>query len=297
MSIEAMAISLHHSKTQGATKLVLLGIANHEGDGGAWPAISTLARYAGGVNRRTVQRAIQELIDLGEISCEVNGGGYGDAKPNLYRVTLRCPQNCDGSTAHRKTEGGGLGVTPGGGLGVTGGAVWMSPKPSIEPSIKNHPFNAQKIERLFDLFWEVYPRRVGKIAARKAFIKAIKTEDAEMIIESARSFANDPNQPTSKQFIAHPTTWLNEGRWSDGPLPDRVRTAEELAVIAREKYEQDREASLRASERRSAEEARIRAEALANPPERCEHDRVKVVCPKCSDFGRSFTKVDPERNS
>lgn len=34
MSIEAMAVALHHSKTQGATKLVLLGIANHEGDGG-----------------------------------------------------------------------------------------------------------------------------------------------------------------------------------------------------------------------------------------------------------------------
>lgn len=284
MSIEAMAICLHHSKTQGATKLVLLGIANHEGDGGAWPAISTLARYAGGVNRRTVQRSIQELIELGEISCDVNGGGFGDAKPNLYRVTLRCPQNCDGSTAHRKTEGGGLGVTPGGGLGVTGGAVWVSPEPSIEPSIKNHPFNAQKIERLFNLFWDVYPRRVGKIAAQKAFAKAIKGADAEMIIEAAKSFADDPNLPVNKQFIAHPTTWLNEGRWSDGPLPERVKSAEELAVLARERAEKDREAAQRAAERRSAELAQQRAEVEANPPQRCEHDRVKVMCPKCSDI-------------
>jgi DNA-binding transcriptional regulator YhcF (GntR family) len=67
MSNEAMAIALHHSRSSGTTKLVLLGIANHDGDGGAWPSLATLATYAGGVSERTVSRAIGELVELGEV--------------------------------------------------------------------------------------------------------------------------------------------------------------------------------------------------------------------------------------
>jgi hypothetical protein len=155
-------------------------------------------------------------------------------------------------------------------------------------NIENNLNKKTKLKELYDdldfqTFWSFYPRRMNKRAAVKAWVAAVKETPAQNIIEGAARFGADPNLP-QPQFIPYPATWLNNERWSDGPLPERVRTAEELAVIAREKYEQEREASLRASERRSAEEARIRAEALANPPERCEHDRVKVMCPKCSDF-------------
>jgi hypothetical protein len=43
MSIEAVATVLNHSKARGRAKLVLIGIANHLGDQGAWPSISTLS--------------------------------------------------------------------------------------------------------------------------------------------------------------------------------------------------------------------------------------------------------------
>lgn len=289
MSIEAMAVSLHHSKTQGATKLVLLGIANHEGDGGAWPSISTLARYAGGVNRRTVQRCIQELINLGEITCEVNGGGQGDARPNLYRVTLRCPQNCDGSSAHRKIEGGGVDVAggrsqchPGGGAGVTGGAVPVSPEPSINH--KENQYMPEEVQKAFEEFWNIYPRREGKRAALKAFLKALEDSDLDAVMAGARRFATDPNLPVIKQYIAHPATWLNQGRWEDDPLPVREMTPEERQEIAKRKAEADRVIA-------QAENARMRAESdaakkamEANPPKRCEHDRVLVMCNTCSPF-------------
>lgn len=103
MSIEAMTIALHHSKARGTTKLVLLGIANHQGDGGAWPSIRTLARY-GGVSERSVQRALRELEDLGEIRTHIQQGGMGvpaSVRPNRYEVTLTCPPDCDRSQQHR----------------------------------------------------------------------------------------------------------------------------------------------------------------------------------------------------
>lgn len=106
MSAEAFALALQHSKAKGTTKVVLLGIANHDGDGGAWPSIPTLSVYAN-VEDRAVQRAIDQLIEMGEIRRFVQSGGLrGMAdfdRPNLYHITLQCPINCDRTTAHRVT--------------------------------------------------------------------------------------------------------------------------------------------------------------------------------------------------
>lgn len=104
MSVEALAAVLHHSRARGTAKLVLIGIANHEGDGGSWPAVGTLATYAN-VNRANVQRALTALEKLGEVHRATQDGGTRSTpdwdRPNLYRVLVKCPPNCDRSTAHR----------------------------------------------------------------------------------------------------------------------------------------------------------------------------------------------------
>lgn len=99
-----MAIALHHSRAKGSTKLVLLGIANHDGDGGSWPAISTLARYAG-VGASQAQRCVTKLVELGEIRRHVQQGGTWDMedwkRPNRYDFLLTCPDDCDRTKNHR----------------------------------------------------------------------------------------------------------------------------------------------------------------------------------------------------
>jgi hypothetical protein len=99
-----MSAVLHHSRSKGTDKLVLLGIANHYGDGGAWPTVATLARYAN-ATERTVQRSLSNLVRLGELAIIRQGGGTQHMKdserPNRYDVLVRCPQLCDGSTQHR----------------------------------------------------------------------------------------------------------------------------------------------------------------------------------------------------
>jgi hypothetical protein len=105
VSVESMAIALNHSRAKGVARLVLIGICNHDGDGGAWPSIAKLQRYAGNVDRRTVQRAVDELERLGEVQRIIQQGGdhtTGDGRrPNLYRVRLECPGTCDRSRNHR----------------------------------------------------------------------------------------------------------------------------------------------------------------------------------------------------
>ena len=88
MSIEAVALVLNHSKATGRTKLVLIGIANHLGDQGAWPSIATLARYAN-ASERSVKRDIQDLVALGELTVLVNAAPIDrQYKTNLYWVTI-----------------------------------------------------------------------------------------------------------------------------------------------------------------------------------------------------------------
>ncbi|MBF6460200.1 hypothetical protein IU433_14255 [Nocardia puris] len=71
-------------------------------------------------------------------------------------------------------------------------------------------------------FWDIYPRRTDKGGARKAYAKAITRTDPALILDGARRFAADPNLPEA-QFIPHASTWLNNERWTDGPLPTRHR--------------------------------------------------------------------------
>jgi hypothetical protein len=109
MSIEAMNLVLNHSKATGRAKLVLLGIANHFGDNGAWPSISTLARYAN-ASERSVKRDIQELVDLGELTVEVNSAPMrGQYKTNLYWISVDSGVTTEVS---RGDSSGKSGVTP-----------------------------------------------------------------------------------------------------------------------------------------------------------------------------------------
>ena len=71
----------------------------------------------------------------------------------------------------------------------------------------------------FDEFWEVVPKKVGKQAAKRAWMKAIKKADPSVIIAGMKRYRDDPNR--SDAFTKNPQGWLNDGRWEDDPLPSR----------------------------------------------------------------------------
>lgn len=69
----------------------------------------------------------------------------------------------------------------------------------------------------FDTFWRVYPRRVGKLAAAKSYERACKLTTPAAIQAAVEAFAR-ASLTKDQQYLPHPATWLNQGRWSDeGP--------------------------------------------------------------------------------
>lgn len=74
----------------------------------------------------------------------------------------------------------------------------------------------------FDEFWAFYPRKIGKGGAKKTWQKITRTVKPDQIIDGARRMSQDPNLPET-QFIPHPSTWLNEGRWEDEPYAPRTQ--------------------------------------------------------------------------
>jgi len=95
----------------------------------------------------------------------------------------------------------------------------------LEPKVNNT--RSRKLAEIdFAEFWNLYPRKIAKGAAEKAWMKAIKETDYMKILAGLRSakFSSDP------QYIPHPATWLNQRRWEDAPQQRKLTLAEQYAA-------------------------------------------------------------------
>jgi hypothetical protein len=79
-------------------------------------------------------------------------------------------------------------------------------EPSLEPSIELGGF---------DKWWEAYPKKVAKGAARKAYRSALRKTTAEELLSTLRSY----DFPAESRFVPHPATWLNGECWTDDTTP------------------------------------------------------------------------------
>lgn len=90
---------------------------------------------------------------------------------------------------------------------------------------KNANDNARKLpeitqksyETLFETFWQAYPRKVAKQKAFASFVKLKPTEEmtATLVAAVERHKKTNQWQRDNGEYIPHPTTWLNQGRWED----------------------------------------------------------------------------------
>jgi len=71
---------------------------------------------------------------------------------------------------------------------------------------------------VFDLFWELYPKKEAKGAAAKAFKTASKKIDPNSIILGLKAHLPILAK-TERQFIPLAGTWLNAERWADEIQP------------------------------------------------------------------------------
>lgn len=235
-------------------KAVLLALANYaDEDGFCFPSQERLARDTEqGV--RTVQRQLAWLAQRGLVVKTARGGSGGGRWSNWYRLLLEGqPANlavspdatppmpdelpATGDVSYPPTvaqepplepppleptsppTGGGYVDQPPGQLPLSLPSVEADHLPASARDTRSKAKAQQanvNLEREFVNFWEAYPRKVGKLAAHRAFLKARRSASADDILAGARRHAAAMADKEA-QFVPHAATWLNGGRWMDAP--------------------------------------------------------------------------------
>lgn len=74
---------------------------------------------------------------------------------------------------------------------------------------------------LFEEFWAIYPRKVGKKLAKQIFQGIKPSRDLLEEMKRAVLEQRESEQWTRDRgrFIPHPSTWLKQGRWMDEGAP------------------------------------------------------------------------------
>jgi hypothetical protein len=208
-------------------KAVLLLMADNASDDGTgiWTSKGNLARDLE-MGKRTVQMAIQSLIDIGVVK-EVGQKPCKNGFTVEYRIDLKA------LIARPSTRAADAPVTRAGDAPVqemhpypcssrTPTRAGDAPKPPLEPPLepsiaRDGLFDALEEPKSkddgFEDFWRAYPRKEAKAAARKNWAKAIQKAPASVIIAAAERYSQRPVE--SVKFLKFPQGWLTDERWRD----------------------------------------------------------------------------------
>lgn len=227
MSVESMAKALRVPDLDPTDKLLLVGIANHDGDGGAWPSLTTLATYLG-KSVRSVQRHLGNLEQRGLITREIGAGGNGktrnDRRPTLYTLHLNGVTVDVTPPSERGDTRGDTLMSPRGPNEVTDpaprGDRAMSPEPSIEPSVEEEPSNNKDAGAsasdpiTFDAFWNEYPKKIGKGDSRLLWAK-MSVKDRQDAVRGAQRHEWYLGNHPGVYVLPAADVWLRHRRWED----------------------------------------------------------------------------------
>lgn len=163
-----------------------------------------LADYAG-VKLREIEPALTAMADLSMVSIDANGlvsvTNWDSRQFESDDVTQRTRDHRERSREQ--------------GRNVPKNVPGNTPETETETETERTNGQAAPDDG-FDQFWAVYPRKVSKGQARRAWNAAAKKAAPAEIVNAVESFGSRVANSDPK-FIPHPATWLNGERWSDEP--------------------------------------------------------------------------------
>jgi len=226
MSIRIMSQVMRDATYDGKQKLVLLAIADAVDNNGVGFASYRQIKQITDVTDEYLRRSIRRFVDDGRLAIVRKGSGPGSA--TIYRVILpdsvgensvgesyELPNSEDVNSPTESASTPQLGVVQ-----LPNSVPYSSlDTPPLEAPPLDAPSQRASALEHFDSFWFAYPRRQGKGAAKAAWKRATKKATPDHIIEAAGRYRDDPNR--EDDFTALPSTWLNQERWDDDPLPKR----------------------------------------------------------------------------
>ena len=213
MSHYMTALAMKQKGLKPATKIVLYWLADchNQETGKCFPSINHLASVCE-MSRRSVEGHLVVLEQLGLIKRYNQYRDRGGKTSNSYVLELMGTTEHNSSTdndtqnlrmvcantAHGDTQNlrmNNLGINN---LG----------------SNNNNSSSDDEVDYYFDQLWSLYPRKVGKGQARKAFKAASKKKDFYDLLPKLMDYVQTL-EGKDKQFIPHLATWLNGERWED----------------------------------------------------------------------------------
>jgi len=190
-------------------KFILVALADWaDGDGVAFPGQLSLASKTG-ISERTLRTHLKELEEAGFLTRAKRYTEGGKRTSDEYRLSL-LPANIAGSSTgnlrrdYRQT---------------VAGTEAIRKEPSEEPSVVNARVRTKDfdalLDRYFEGFWKNYPRKVGKVAAKAAYMAAIKRKVSPFVIAEGLDRQLPDLSSREERYIPHPATWLNGERYND----------------------------------------------------------------------------------
>lgn len=194
--------------------LVYASLSSRAGMGAIFPSQATIAEESG-LSERTVRTMLKSLEEIGVIERRVRRGGEGQSTSKTDAYTLH-------PNGHTEEPADVAGRSKGPANGGQGTGNQAHSTPLIEVDREEVDRDTREVSLIasvgFEDFWSVWPRKVAKPDARRAWDKAVKTVPGEVILAAAVAYRDNPGRP-DKQFIPHPATWLNRAGWGD-ELPE-----------------------------------------------------------------------------
>lgn len=169
------------------------------------PEFDGVERYIWPAIRRDIDESTKAQESISEKRAEAGklGGRPKEEKPNALSENQKKQMLFDES---KKSHGKGQGQGQGNGQGESLTRV-------------------RARDAAFETFWNEYPKKVGKVAARKAFDKV--DMPLETLVDAVKSQkCSEQWTRENGRYIPNPATWLNQGRWGDVLPPPSTPTSD-----------------------------------------------------------------------
>jgi hypothetical protein len=172
-----------------------------KGSGVAHPSRRALADKINVKDLKTVDTAIKQLAELGAVVVTERFTESGDRDSNGYFLP-RTPHDVSG----RNGQGGGADSPT---VGEQNGQQ--------EPQAVKPQNSSSKSDRKTDNppgfaeFYAAYPKKEARPDAVRAWVKATKSTDPQVIMSGLRRFPFSAD----RQYVPQPARWLNANRWAD----------------------------------------------------------------------------------
>lgn len=200
MSVQAITCAMALRGVSPSEKLLLLALANYADERmQCWPSQRRLAEDTC-LTDRTVRALLAKLEREGTISRTERTREDNSRSTDIVTLHFAGVVMSPASGGAEIISGGVRKPLPGGAETASG----------HEPSLNHQPEPTADPDG-FAAWWEAYPRKSAKGAARKAYKAALKKAKPEVLLASLVAHRFSPEA----RYQPHPATWLNGECWAD----------------------------------------------------------------------------------